>query len=446
MASSDESAKPRRTTCDESAQAIRKYLDELRLEVEKLEAQVAELQEEALPKSAETGAVRLNVGGDTGFELFREQFDCFPKSLLHSIVTGRWGGYTSLDDDGRIFLDLDPAQFRCVLDWAFEGAEPERRRAPETSEPQTWGLDLLLRFLGLAEDPATIVGESKVKLDPEDGAICTYTEILCKYAKEFSTDEIRDYWLNCMESVRNSMPCYRPVMMCNGMPVRDQLTSQQSSQIDELACLLADHIRAVQEEGQELHQRRSAAQDQLEKLETERTGIRLLGGRAATPQSSSEVQQPDIVYFNAAGRILATSRATLLHCTGSMLERWFGGDWTLQESDLLGNAVRIDQDSETFASVLQILRYHRIFGPSSGLPAGQPCRKAKLPALRQALSYFQLEQVKGNGKGFKGKASRSASAWLRPESLHIPKREEVFEASSDTNSPVRWEVAVEVAL
>ncbi|CAE7454224.1 katG1, partial [Symbiodinium pilosum] len=121
------------------------------------------------------------------------------------------------------------------------------------------------------------------------------------------------------------------------------------------------------------------------------------------------------------------------------------GDWTLQESDLVGNAVRIDQDSETFASVLQILRYHRIFGPSS-LPAGQPCRKAKLPALRQALSYFQLEQVKGHGKGFKGKASRSASAWLRPESLHIPRREEVFEASSDTNSPVRWEVAVEVAL
>ena len=75
-----------------------------------------------------TGAVRLNVGGDTGFELFSalacprtgassselclssyftvdvavtpsqgEQFDCFPKSLLHSIVTGRWGGYTSLE-------------------------------------------------------------------------------------------------------------------------------------------------------------------------------------------------------------------------------------------------------------------------------------------------------------------------------------------------------------
>ena len=65
-----------------------------------------------------------------------EQFDCFPKSLLHSIVTGRWGGYTSLeaclhrhrmpisfcarallqswgsstkDDDGRIFLDLAKA-------------------------------------------------------------------------------------------------------------------------------------------------------------------------------------------------------------------------------------------------------------------------------------------------------------------------------------------------
>ncbi|CAE7454235.1 katG1, partial [Symbiodinium pilosum] len=93
------------------------------------------------------------------------------------------------DEEGRIFLDLDPAQFRSVLDWAFEGAE-ERRRAPETSEPQTWGLELLLRFLGLADDPATVVGEPKVKLDPEDGAICTYTEILCKYGKEFTAEEI----------------------------------------------------------------------------------------------------------------------------------------------------------------------------------------------------------------------------------------------------------------
>eukprot|EP00913_Durusdinium_trenchii_P003598 g3329.t1 len=143
------------------------------------------------------------------------------------------------------------------------------------------------------------------------------------------------------------------------------------------------------------------------------------------------------VYFNAAGRVLATSRATLLHGKGSMLERWFGGDWTVQDSEKLGQAVRIDQDSETFASVLQILRFHRIFGPTA-LPAGYPCRKAKLPLLRQALSYFQLEQVKGTGKGAKGK--NSASAWLSPRMHH---REEVYEASSDTNSPVRWEVAVE---
>eukprot|EP00435_Cladocopium_sp_Y103_P074644 s13_g50.t1 len=139
-----------------------------------------------------------------------------------------------------------------------------------------------------------------------------------------------------------------------------------------------------------------------------------------------------------------------------------GGDWTLQESEKLGHAVRIDQergcgsscDSETFASVLQILRFHRIFGPAA-LPVGQPCRKSKLPLLRQdclwmrktmmALSYFQLEQVKGSGKGSKGRAATaSAASWLSPLEVQVPRREEVYEASSDTNSPVRWEVAVEV--
>lgn len=426
----------RRSAYDESAQAIRKHLDDLRVEVEQLEATVKELQQQALPKTdaaklTATGAASINVGGDTGFVLSRDQFECFPKSLLNSVCTGRWSSLHSLDQEGRIFLDLDPAQFRSILDWAFENAErgPERPRLlAEASEPQTWGLELLIRFLGLADDRTM---EPKVKIDPEDGTVCTYPEVLCKYGKDYTGDEIRDYWLYTMDQARNAMPCYRPVVFA-GVPLREP--AQQH--MDPLSCLLADHIRAIQDEGAELRQRRAQAQEELESLESERTGLKLLGGRA----SRVDEQPPDIVYFNAAGRVLATSRATLLHGKGSMLERWFGGDWTVQDSEKLGQAVRIDQDSETFASVLQILRFHRIFGPTA-LPAGYPCRKAKLPLLRQALSYFQLEQVKGTGKGAKGK--NSASAWLSPRMHH---REEVYEASSDTNSPVRWEVAVEVAL
>ena len=420
---------------DESAKAIRKYLDDLRVEVEQLEASVKNLQQQVIPNadaaSPSTSSSSINVGGDTGFVLSSDQFEAFPKSLLNSLCTGRWGSLHSFDHEGRIFIDLDPAQFRAILDWAYENAErSERPRFPEASEPQTWGLDLLIRFLGLAEHQAV---EPKVKIDPEDGTVCTYPEIVCKYSKDFSGDEIRDYWLYSMEQARNAMPCYRPVVFA-GVPLREQ-----AQHLDPLSCLLADHIRAIQDEGAELRQRKAQAQEELESLESERTGLKLLGGRA----SRFDEEQPDIVYFNAAGRLLATSRQTLLHCKGSMLERWFGGDWTLQDSEKLGQAIRIDQDSETFASVLQILRFHRIFGPAA-LPVGQPCRKSKLPLLRQALSYFQLDQVKGSGKG-KGKMSPS---WLPGgEALQaLPRREEVYEASSDTNSPVRWEVAVEVAL
>lgn len=421
---------------EESGQAIRKYLDDLRVEVELLEATVKELQEEAghvRGQPSQPSSASINVGGDTGFVLSSDQFEAFPRSLLNSLCTGRWSSLHSLDHEGRIFLDLEPTQFRAILDWAFENAErSERPRLAEASEPHAWGLDLLIRFLGLGEHQAV---EPKVKIDPEDGTVCTYPEILCKYSKDYSGDEIRDYCLYSMEQARNVMPCYRPVVFA-GVPLREP--AQQH--LDPLSCLLADHIRAIQDEGAELRQRKAQAQEELESLESERTGLKLLGGRA----SRLDEESPDIVYFNAAGRLLATSRQTLLHCKGSMLERWFGGDWTVQESEKLGHAVRIDQDSETFASVLQILRFHRIFGPAA-LPVGQSCRKSKLPLLRQALSYFQLEQVKGSGKGTKGRATASAASWLSPLELQVP-REEVYEASSDTNSPVRWEVAVEVAL
>ena len=61
----------------------------------------------ALPKSDGFTAASVNVGGDTGFMLSSDQFECFPRSLLNSVCTGRWSSLHSLDSEGRIFLDLD---------------------------------------------------------------------------------------------------------------------------------------------------------------------------------------------------------------------------------------------------------------------------------------------------------------------------------------------------
>ena len=59
------------------------------------------------------------------------------------------------------------------------------------------------------------------------------------------------------------MPCYRPVVF----------TPLQAAQpMDPLSCLLAEHIKAIQEEGAGLRQRRAQAQEELEALEAERTG------------------------------------------------------------------------------------------------------------------------------------------------------------------------------
>ena len=64
--------------------------------------------------------LRLNVGGDTSFVTSRDTLTAMEGSRLSQLFSGRWDKVLPKDSNGRIFLDLDPVQFRAVLSWLVD--------------------------------------------------------------------------------------------------------------------------------------------------------------------------------------------------------------------------------------------------------------------------------------------------------------------------------------
>ena len=73
---------------------------------------------------------RLNVGGDTSFVTRRDTLTAIEGSRLSQLFSGRWDKVLPKDRDGRIFLDLDPVQFRALLSWLVD----TKRMAPGSGQ------------------------------------------------------------------------------------------------------------------------------------------------------------------------------------------------------------------------------------------------------------------------------------------------------------------------
>lgn len=72
------------------------------------------------PSLSPDDVLRLNVGGSPEFLTTRRALTCLPNSALGHVFRHGWEGFLPKDQDGRIFLDLDPVQFRAILDWTLE--------------------------------------------------------------------------------------------------------------------------------------------------------------------------------------------------------------------------------------------------------------------------------------------------------------------------------------
>ena len=70
------------------------------------------------------------MGGDTSFVTRRDTLTAIEGSRLSQLFSGRWDKVLPKDRDGRIFLDLDPVQFRALLSWLVD----TKRMAPGSGQ------------------------------------------------------------------------------------------------------------------------------------------------------------------------------------------------------------------------------------------------------------------------------------------------------------------------
>ena len=102
----------------EKVEGKRKRLEDIQNERVKLARSSADQETVATGEEVEASAIiKLNVGGDTSFMTRRDTLTAIEGSRLSQLFSGRWDKVLPKDRDGRIFLDLDPVQFRALLSW-----------------------------------------------------------------------------------------------------------------------------------------------------------------------------------------------------------------------------------------------------------------------------------------------------------------------------------------
>mmetsp|Transcript_36008 Transcript_36008/g.84414 ORF Transcript_36008/g.84414 Transcript_36008/m.84414 type:complete len:753 (-) Transcript_36008:216-2474(-) len=115
------------------------------------------------PKGQPNNVLRLNIGGEC-CTYSRACVGVFPHSVLAKAF-GKMEVLMPRDNEGRIFLDLDPEQMRVILDWLLDvsklGLEGVSHPMDDLENvSQAWGLRALLEFWGLPLPGQTIPPQS----------------------------------------------------------------------------------------------------------------------------------------------------------------------------------------------------------------------------------------------------------------------------------------------
>ncbi|CAE7510869.1 KCTD12 [Symbiodinium necroappetens] len=131
----------------EATAALQEHLDFEEKHVQQKRQQLEEELDEKIPAKFAKGekerdcrnpspsdTIKLNVGGDTSFTTRRDTLTAIPGSRLALLFSGRWDRSLRRDENGRVFVDVDPVQFRALLAWLVDlkRIEPD---APSPSPP-----------------------------------------------------------------------------------------------------------------------------------------------------------------------------------------------------------------------------------------------------------------------------------------------------------------------
>jgi hypothetical protein len=147
---------------DEDKRVLRAKGAQIDQRLAELHAQQAALAEQhGGTKVKGTDKLKLNVGGQRVVAR-RETLCQFPTTRLAALFSGRWENRLLRDKKGRVFLDVNPACFKKIVDFhnLYKIADPDDPPSlPEVAPEDKATFDRLCDFFGLTEALAPPVPE-----------------------------------------------------------------------------------------------------------------------------------------------------------------------------------------------------------------------------------------------------------------------------------------------
>eukprot|EP00668_Euglena_longa_P000364 GGOE01000467.1.p1 GENE.GGOE01000467.1~~GGOE01000467.1.p1 ORF type:complete len:545 (-),score=64.97 GGOE01000467.1:363-1997(-) len=149
-----------------------------------------------------TDKLKLNVGG-VNVNIRRETLTQFPGTRLAALFSGRWESRLLRDKNNRIFLDVNPACFKKIVDYhnlVRIAAPDDPPDLPEVAPEERATLQRLLQFFGLADGFAcseidSVVLESVKHLEALEDWLSESEERDCKLELLYRAS--RDGWRAC---------------------------------------------------------------------------------------------------------------------------------------------------------------------------------------------------------------------------------------------------------
>eukprot|EP00979_Chaetoceros_neogracilis_P012637 scaffold3389_cov188-Chaetoceros_neogracile.AAC.12 len=135
--------------------------------------------------------IRLNVRGTEMFAR-RDTLTVVKSSRLEALFSGRWENQLLRDDQGRVFMDVDPKSFKKILEYLYMMKISEDNDAPPMSEVDVSMKDMFDSYLDFFKLRSEEKHISKASLLNQTSVVSTTTgqeEMLVKMKQELDTIE-----------------------------------------------------------------------------------------------------------------------------------------------------------------------------------------------------------------------------------------------------------------
>ena len=354
---------------DKTLETLQKELDNSFVKTRKRAEEVSERHNELIKRqkifSEQNGGylindndiIKINVGG-TFLSVRRETLSSIKGSRLEALFSGRWENRLLRDEDGNVFMDLNPDTFKEIIEYLhrykLSSLLPVHCKSLINleSDPKK-ELGLYVNFFGLKDEQESDNGA------PTSVTEAPKTEEISVYNKLFDCIKKEESELMKLEKSFNKCEKYMGEESYVSFFVTRTGSSKEDEEDED-----NDNFAMVNHD----EEQNDASMEDCSKVEFSNSTLNLSVG----------------------GEIMTVKRSTLCFCKGSVLAQQFSDDkWIKSQTIKIDNgkeAVLIEQPASSFRKMINQLRLRSMLEPDTDYYCKR--NSVETPMLKELVSYY----------------------------------------------------------